>query len=42
MVTFLDGATESHWVGVHEEQGLRNSSNVLLLFQDCYKNIYSI
>ena len=55
MGKFLDGATESHWVGFpldyqrllswygfHEENGLRNSSKVFPLFQDCYKSIQSI
>ena len=49
MVKFLDGATEAHtlnglddqkllsWYGFHEEHGLKNSSNVFPLFQDCYQ-----
>ena len=47
MIKFLDGATESHWVGLsenlmygfHEEHDLRNSSKVFPIFQDCYKSI---
>ena len=48
MVKFLDGATEltgldyqklSSWYGFHEEHGLRNSSKVFTLFQDCYESI---
>ena len=47
--SFLDGATEAQWAGqsetfyilvwLHEEHGLKNSSNVFPLFQVCYKSI---
>ena len=48
MVKLLDGTTEAHGLDdqkplsrydFHEEHGLKNSSNVFPLFQDCYKSI---
>ena len=39
-ITGLDGQNLLSWYGFHEEHGLKNSSNVLSLFQDCYKTKY--
>ena len=38
-LTGLDNRKLLSWYGVHEEHGLKSSSNVFSLFQDCYKNI---
>ena len=36
-LTGLDYQKLSSWYGFHEEHGLRNSSKVFPLFQDCFK-----
>ena len=38
-LTGLDYQKLLSWYGFHEEHGLRNSSTVFPLFQDCYKSI---
>ena len=38
-LTGLDDLKLLSWYGFHEEHGLKKSSNVLLLFQDCYRSI---
>ena len=40
-LTGLDYQTLLSCYGFHEEHGLRNSSNILPLFQDCYKKCLS-